>query len=310
MKTAVIVPTKNNVATIRQCLSSLLPYYYQGYISEIVVVDAHSTDGTLEVVSSLPVKLLCDEGVRPYFAREMGWRNTNGELILFIDADTYLGECFFPNIYDFFQEEQMGMVSPWQKGVVTNRVTRTIGEWWVYHADRLRGLISNEPTAWSLFQRLYQRVTWVGEKYATAGGPSYIVRRTCLEAVNGFECPDGSADILLSRRLTEKGWESTWWLDAPFHHYPVTHIKRLVKQRHHWGKTDAIMQRDSLKAHHKVILLISRLGTPLVGLGLAIRFKNPLHLFLFPLAHYAWLVGYIRAWLRPVNNRKNDEKTG
>jgi ubiquinone/menaquinone biosynthesis C-methylase UbiE/GT2 family glycosyltransferase len=312
---AAVIPTKNNVHTIQACLSSLMPYRERGLIDEIIVVDAHSSDGTLEIVRDFPVTLIFDEGVRPYFAREIGWRRTSAELILFMDADTCLGEGFFPDICDCFQDERLGIVSPQQKAVVTNRVTRTIGEWWTFHTGRLDGLVATEPSAWSVFQRLYQRITWSGEKYAVAGGPCYMVRRTCLEALNGFECPEGSADLMLSRRIIEEGWKSGWLVDAPFYHYPVRSVKKLFKQRYHWGQTDALTQRRSRKTCQKIALSVGRLGTPVIGVWLAIRFKNPLHLFLFPLTHFAWLIGYLTAWpwkkevrMETIVNKEQDKK--
>ncbi len=263
------------------------------------MVDAHSTDGTLEIVKSFPVKLFFDEGKRPYYAREIGWRNTTGELILFMDADTRLGDGFFPEICDFFGDASVGMVTPQQKAIVTNSITRAIGEWWLYQTSRLRGLLDRKPASWSFLQRLYQRAAWIGQKHPTGGGPGYVLRRTCLERVNGFESPESSADILLSSRLIEGGWKSAWWLEAPFFHYPVNSLKRLMKQRHHWGQTDAVMHRGSMKAGRRILLVFGFLGSPLLAIVLAIRFRNPFQLFLFSAAHYAWVVGYIGTWLRP-----------
>lgn len=77
-RVSVVIPTKNNVDTIGECLSSLMPYWEQGYIDEIIVVDAHSTDGTVEVVRNFPVRLRFDERQGEYVAREIGWRNANG----------------------------------------------------------------------------------------------------------------------------------------------------------------------------------------------------------------------------------------
>jgi len=299
MKTAVVIPTKNNIATIEKCLASLVPYYEQGYISEIVVVDAHSTDGTLEVLKRFPAKLIMADGKSDhytydyaYYARDLGWRATKAEMVLFVDNDAYLGENFFPAIYDSLTDA-IGIVGAQERAVVTNGTSRTIGEWWLYHSSKLRSLIDDDPASWSWFQRLYHRIAWNGEKQVTTSGPCYLVRRTCLEAVNGFECPQGSADILLSRRIIEEGWKATWWLDSPLYHHPPRSLEHLINQRRLWGKIDAAMHRGSLSYSQRALLTISRLGTPLVGLWLALRFKNPRHLWLFPMAQYAWIYGYI-----------------
>ncbi len=297
MKTSVVVATRNNAATIGRCLASLVPYYQQGYISEIVVVDARSTDGTAEIARGFPVRLLPYGGGEPvftYYARDIGWRNTFGELVLFIDSDAYVGEGFFPAIHEFFKDDKIGIVGAQERAVVTNGTSRTIGEWWRYHADNLRGLLG-APSSYSWFQRLYRRAAW--GRYLTTSGPGYITRRTCLEATDGFERPEGSADILLSRRIIEKGWKATWWLEAPLYHHPPASVRHLIKQRLFFGKLDAVNDRDS-GAYHKIMAVITRMGTPLLGLGLALRYRNPRHLVLFPLAHYAWIVGYLRELLR------------
>ncbi|HEY40749.1 MAG TPA: glycosyltransferase [Dehalococcoidia bacterium] len=306
MKTSVVIPTRNNSATIGQCLNSLMPYYERGYITDIVVVDALSSDNTLEIVENFPVKLLVynsREAVFTYYARDMGWRSTDGEFVLFIDNDAYLGDNFFPDIYELFSDERVGIIGAQERAVVTNRTTRTIGEWWVYHAEKLKGLLGSSPSSWSWLQKLYHRIAWGNEMYVTTSGPCYIVRRCCLEAVNGFECPEGSADVLLSRRIIEKGWAATWWLEAPLYHHPAASLKHLWKQRVFFGRLDAVTHSESTRAARKVMLVITRLCTPIVGLRLALRFKNPLHLLLFPLAHYAWIIGYLGFTFKATERR-------
>ena len=75
-----------------------------------------------------------------------------------------------------------------------------------------------------------------------------------------------------------------------------------------WGRRDTLMEGETLVTYAEGIRLLRRLGPPSVGLELAIRFKNPYHLFLFPLAHDAWLIGYLRAWLLTGNEKGDNEK--
>ena len=296
-KTSVVIATKNSGATIEKCLSSLMAYYAKGYIDEILVVDAHSTDRTLEIIKKFPVKLLSYTGkssVWTYYARDIGWRETRGEFVLFTDSDTHLGENFFPAICEFFKDSKIGIVGAQERAVITNRISKTIGEWWLYHASRLKGLLYVNPDSWSWFKRLYRKIAWGGERSITTSGPCYITRRICLEVVNGFvECPEGSGDVLLSRRIIEKGWQATWWLESPLYHHPPVSLKQLVNQRIFYGKLDARIHRKSLRSYQKVILVIENMGSPFIGLILSFCFKNFLHLLIFPLARYAWIVGYI-----------------
>ncbi len=47
---SVIVPARNEEATLSDCLTSLVPQ--QGLAFEIIVIDDHSTDRTSEIASS------------------------------------------------------------------------------------------------------------------------------------------------------------------------------------------------------------------------------------------------------------------
>jgi glycosyltransferase involved in cell wall biosynthesis len=309
LKTSVIIPTRNSGMTIEQTLSSLMPYYKTGYINDIVVVDGHSSDNTLEIVKNYPVKLIFDEGKGEYAARQMGWPETTGDLLLFIDNDAYIGKDFLPAVQKFFDDEKVGIVGIWARAVVTNQISRTIGEWWVYHAGSIKGLVNQPSSSWSPLQRLYNQVVLGGGKQVVTTGPCYIVRRSCMEALNGFHCHRWSEDICLSRRIVEKGWKAVWWFDGEVYHHPPVSSRQLMKQRYHWGKADASLQQGTLTAWQKIALMVTKLGTPLMGLRLTIRFGNLQHLVLFPLAHYTWSAGYLAqefSFIRAGRNGSNN----
>ncbi|MFC1943692.1 glycosyltransferase [Chloroflexota bacterium] len=295
MKTSVVISTKNNVGTIEQCVSSLMPYYKQGYISEIIIVDAHSTDGTLEVVKNYPVKLVFDEGRIYAIAIDIGWRNAEGDPIIFLDADAYVGENFFPQVYGFFSDEQMGIIGCQPKPVVTNRLTKAIGEQWAWSAELC------EPSL-SWFKRLYLRILSGGYREPLPGGPCQVVRRICLEAVDGFPHYSHNADLYLSQRIVEKGWKSAWWTDAPLYHYPRSTIKRLMRQYYRLGieigqSISLISSKEKSTKFNprfeRLLFIIGRLASVVVALMLAIRFRNPTHLIIYPLSRYAGVIGYI-----------------
>ena len=92
---SVIVPARNEAATIRTLLSSLLATRYDPV--EILVVDDRSTDHTAELVNTVAdprVRLLRGEELpegwygKPW-ACYQGFRAAQGNLLLFTDADTH-----------------------------------------------------------------------------------------------------------------------------------------------------------------------------------------------------------------------------
>jgi glycosyltransferase involved in cell wall biosynthesis len=300
LKTSVIVATRNSVDTIDECLSSLMPYYRSGYIGEIVVIDGTSTDGTLEAITRYPVRLMPDPGRGVYNAYEAAWRTCNQDLVMFMDSDAFLERGFFPEALDFFNDKRTGILGYLAHAPESEALERTIGQWWSYNALKL----SNNKKPGLLRKLYYLAFGYKDSQKGFTSGPIYMVRRECLEKSGGFrEWLDlydlvprlqYPGDVYLSRSVTANGWESRWWLNAPACHHPPTSLKRLLKQRFEWGKGDGILLRLSQSNPFGFLVpVILLLGTPVVCIELAIRYRNPRQLVLFPLAHLCWSIGYI-----------------
>jgi len=290
---SVVVPTKNNVSTIGQCLSSLMTYMKQGYINDIVVIDANSVDGTLGVINNYPVKLYFDYGKGFNVACDIGWRNSKGDLVIFLDGDAYLANGFFPKVFDFFTDENIGVMGCQPQAVVTNNFTKTVGETWTYITPGV-----GAAPLW--FRHIYDRIA-LG-KEMTPGGPCQIVRRKCLEAVNGFTMSNamGGEDIYLSKMIMSKGWKAIWWAKAPLYHHPRASLKALINEYHRFGReavSREIREYPPRSRWYRILLnVLSRGSAPLVGLVLAVRFRNPLHLIIYPPPRFAWVIGYLKGW--------------
>jgi glycosyltransferase involved in cell wall biosynthesis len=59
---SVIVPTLNDEARLVSCLAPLVPAAMQGLVRELIVVDAGSTDGTLEIADDAGAEILAGQG--------------------------------------------------------------------------------------------------------------------------------------------------------------------------------------------------------------------------------------------------------
>lgn len=302
MKTTVVVATRNSIATIERCLLSLLPYYEQGFVGEIIVVDGRSTDGTTSVLKKFPVQVFQDSGKGVYEALEIGWRKASCELIMFLDSDAYLNGELYPKLNELFNNPELGIMGCRASGIGNGVLQSTISQWWDFHGR----LLKNNKEKPSRFRRLYYLVAGFGvNNQPNTSGPCFVVRRKCLQQVNGFArwlyLYDKYSrllypgDIFLSRSIVEEGWKTTWWTDSPIFHHPPETLKSLLKQRFDWGKGDGVLLRLSTKSYFKrVIPILSRLASPVLGIWLAIIFKNPVQIILFPLAHYSWVAGYIK----------------
>lgn len=309
METSVVILCKNNIATIDKCLASLMPYYDEGYINEIVVVDGHSTDGTLEVLKNYPVKLVFEQVAGSIgMAYDCGWRNTRGELVILFDSDVYMGAGFFPKILEMLSVNKIGWISCQPKAVVTNKITKAQGQDW------RRSSAGQTTTSKSSFQRFYIRIAYGGTKEPLCGGPCIVVRRNCLEETNGLigftlGTLEVCGDICLSQRIVKKGWKAIWWTDAPVFHHPRTTLKGFNKQMYGYGKAAAYMQlepefSEDFPWQNKVISLTTRMASPLIGIYLAIRYLNPYQLIVYPVPRFYWAWGYIRGWIAAKKEHK------
>ena len=122
---SVIVPARNEAATIRTLLDSLLATRYDSF--EIVVVDDRSTDHTAELVNSLAdprLRLLRGEELphgwygKPW-ACYQGFRAAKGSLLLFTDADTHHHPELLGRAVGALSQQRAGLVtvSPLQRCV-------------------------------------------------------------------------------------------------------------------------------------------------------------------------------------------------
>lgn len=87
---SVIILTKNEEKNIGKCLSYLFNQTYKDF--EVIVVDANSTDNTVKIAESYGVKIIKEEKSRGGYgyARNLGIKASNGDLICFLDADIFL----------------------------------------------------------------------------------------------------------------------------------------------------------------------------------------------------------------------------
>ena len=86
---SVIVPCYNQAHFLTEAIASILSQTYPHY--EIVVVDDGSTDNTAEVAGRFPgVRCVCQDNRGLAAARNTGIRSSNGDYLVFLDADDRL----------------------------------------------------------------------------------------------------------------------------------------------------------------------------------------------------------------------------
>jgi len=99
----IVIPTYNNSSTIKECLESLMKQTKPP--EEIIIVDGHSKDTTLDIVKQYECKILFEEGGSRAAACNVGVPAAEGDFIVFIDADAIAKEDWLEKLIAAFYEE-------------------------------------------------------------------------------------------------------------------------------------------------------------------------------------------------------------
>lgn len=83
-----IVPVYNGAQTLERCLAALGAQTLARSEYEVIVVDDGSSDATRDIASRFPVRVLTQPHCGAAAARNLGAQNSQGEILLFTDADT------------------------------------------------------------------------------------------------------------------------------------------------------------------------------------------------------------------------------
>lgn len=92
---SIVIPTKNNGATLRACLASIRQQTYPNI--EVILVDGHSADATHSVATAYAVRLMPFDPKLPPgtfdapHRRNYGAAHAKGAFIYYVDADMELG---------------------------------------------------------------------------------------------------------------------------------------------------------------------------------------------------------------------------
>lgn len=90
---SIIIPAFNEEKAIGECLSSLLQQTYKDL--EVIVVDDGSTDGTKSIVREfVKVRLLTQDHLGAGAARNLGAKESKGDVLVFVDADMTFDKKF------------------------------------------------------------------------------------------------------------------------------------------------------------------------------------------------------------------------
>ena len=188
-----IIPAYNEEANIGRCLDSVLKEIdANSYDAEIIVVNNASTDKTKEVSLSFPRVRVVDETRKGIvFARQAGFLASKGDLIANIDADNIMPSGWMKKVFDeFFNNPNLVALS--------GPCVFYDLPWWIKTQTKI---------FYSLGYLVYIFNELIFKNGAMLQGGNFIVRRTALEKIDGFDTSISfyGEDTDIARRIRQVG---------------------------------------------------------------------------------------------------------
>lgn len=195
---AVLIPARNEEATIHRCVESLLAQDYPDYA--IWVLDDQSTDDTASILEALStqnpqISVLSGQPLpagwlgKPWACQQLSQASA-GELLLFVDSDTWHHPRMLIDVVSALEAERADLLS-----VIPDEIMRTPAE-----------KLSVPIISWSLFTHfplaLAQRVNWA--PLSTAIGQMMLFRRSAYERLGGHAAvrAEIAEDLAFARQVT------------------------------------------------------------------------------------------------------------
>lgn len=205
---SIVVPTLNEAQRIGPCLDGLTRQGYE--VREILVVDSRSTDDTVAMVQRYQardprIRLLTDAPLPPGWvgrpwALDYGFRHSHPDStwILGLDADTQPRPGLAAALAAAMAQENYDLVS-----LAPQFILKSPGEFWLQPALLITLVYRFGPVGTPVSDP--QRVM--------ANGQCFMVRRSLLEALDGYQAAQGSFcdDVTLARYAATQGARVGFW---------------------------------------------------------------------------------------------------
>jgi glycosyltransferase involved in cell wall biosynthesis len=103
----VVVPTKNSARTLKPCLSAV---YREIPVCHLIVIDANSSDGTVEILSRYPNVDLVRGPWHLGKAREIAIKRVHTDFFAFVDSDVVVGANWMKEMLAYMRDSGVGAV--------------------------------------------------------------------------------------------------------------------------------------------------------------------------------------------------------
>jgi glycosyltransferase involved in cell wall biosynthesis len=307
-KVSVVVPVRNGAPQIARCLQALLNQTLQPY--EVIVVDGHSTDSTVEVAGKFPVTITYEDHRTVGGARQVGVEHARGDYVAFTDADCIPRKDWLENLVCEFDDGIVGVgggIENIGKGLWEESIALAL--------DTFLGSANS----------VQDRVLKEKRVVRSISGCNSIYQKEDIVAVGGFDVRLSiNEDTELNSRLQQLGM-LVYTPDAIVHHHQERGLEEFVRRMHFFGYGRGVNRLWDLQVVPPIAaigILLTAFVAPLafvalLGIYVAIiggytlfllaRARRPEYLFSIPvvfvLEHASYTFGFWKGTIEAISRR-------
>ncbi|NFN78149.1 glycosyltransferase family 2 protein, partial [Clostridium botulinum] len=229
---SVMVPAHNEAIVIRKTVESLLELDYPHDRYEIIIINDNSSDNSAEILQTVKEKVLdrnliiintdnITGGKGKSNALNIGLEKSKGEILAVYDADnTPDSKALKYLVQTLLEDDKLGAV---------------IGKFRCRNKDK--NLLTNFINIETLtYQWMAQAGRWEMFKLCTIPGTNFVVRRSIMEEMNGWDTKAITEDTEVSFRIYMMGYKIKFMpLAVTYEQEPQT-LNVWFKQRIRWAK--------------------------------------------------------------------------
>ena len=214
-KVSILIPAYNAEKTIIDCINAIKRNTFLNF--ELIVIDDGSKDETVTLLQENNVSYYKRPHLGKVDALNYGLEKTTGELILTVDADTFVEKNYIEKMIAPFSDE---------------KVAATSGAVVVKNKGGLLGLFQNiEYHQNNLIRRSFSKVFSTGIWFF---GCLACYRKDALEEINGFPKDTLAEDMDVAMVLKSRGYKTINVSDARGYTDVPTNLIDLYWQRSRW----------------------------------------------------------------------------
>jgi len=269
---SVVVPTLNSGETIERCLASIKANVTE-YKYEIIVVDAGSSDSTLEIARKYADRVLAGSANR--INRNKGVLAARGDIICFTDSDCTVPPDWIDKLVSGLIKLNAGDASV--AGVGGGNIAQ------LENASPVEQAIATTMRSPLVSFKARNVAIYRDERPVLHNPPinSALFRQAIIVAGGFREKPGYPEDLDLDIRLNGKGFK-LFYLPAPLvQHRHKTDADKFARQMRDFGRKRARVNRQHPGArrlfHYGPMLMFIMLYSPLFFVPLAVALGNALY---------------------------------